>query len=249
MNPPRTLTLIFLHFIRLLISLILFDSTDTLSCTWIYLPKIYTDNKKHSGAFLCESILDKMQSYGVTDESRHAEYSYALFVLFLDTLCLGVLILTGYLFGILSEALVFFFAFRCLRRYAGGYHAKSAFLCFVLSFFAIVFSCFAISFLESLKDTKISTVIFFVSFVIILILTPVGEISPLITNRPRSFFKAVTVMIILLFSAVYFVSLGRGLPRIFIPISTAAALEALLLVTGFIFYLSKRFNSKTSSVN
>lgn len=53
-----------------------------------------------------------------------------------------VVLMLGYIFGILWQSIIFYISFSSLRRYAGGFHAESQGKCYVISLVTLIISLF-----------------------------------------------------------------------------------------------------------
>lgn len=60
-------------------------------------------------------------------------YEYAVYIILSSAFHIATVIILGLCFNLLAESLVFYFSFIAIRKFAGGYHAKSSKKCFLLS--------------------------------------------------------------------------------------------------------------------
>ena len=89
-------------------------------------------------------------------------------IIFGSTLVAAVL---SALMGIFIQGIIFWICLCALRRYAGGYHADTQKLCFVISFFVLLLS---LAWIKSANNIGVSKIIMqTIMLLIILFLAPV----------------------------------------------------------------------------
>lgn len=82
---------------------------------------------------LAERITDSFTNSGIIDAQERELYEYGLHHGLLMVVNLITTIIIGIIFGMVWESIVFMLAYIPLRTYAGGYHAKTQFRCYLLS--------------------------------------------------------------------------------------------------------------------
>ena len=86
---------------------------------------------------------------GQIDADERELYAYGFFILLSDLFFGIIACLIGAVCGVILEAILFYIAFRCIRQYAGGYHAKTETRCQVLSSLAILLAVLAVKAMEA----------------------------------------------------------------------------------------------------
>lgn len=144
----------------------------------------------------------------------------------------------GYIFHILEQSILFLIAFVSLRRFAGGYHAESQEVCYVVSFLVLVVTFFLIKeeFFTSLWIRWQQTL----GIITIMILAPVENNNHILTNEERIEYGNKTRIIVIILFVIYVISEKQGYLKI--ANSTGAAIVVVLisLVIGFV----KRYIAK-----
>lgn len=87
---------------------------------------------------LSNTIADNLISIGRFEEEDKAIYQFGLEMLLLNTFNIITTALIGLAMGQLLESFMFLALFIPLRCHAGGYHAKNALCCFMLSNFVMI---------------------------------------------------------------------------------------------------------------
>lgn len=82
---------------------------------------------------LAEKCTDVLLRHGTIEQSHYAVYIYGFELFWSTSLCLLSILGLGLLFGYLPQAVVFILCFMPIRTVAGGYHAGSYGMCFLLT--------------------------------------------------------------------------------------------------------------------
>ncbi len=141
-------------------------------------------------------------------------------------------VIIGTLYGMIPEILIFMFAYIPLRIYAGGFHAKTPFRCYLCS---VVITVIAIS---VMKFTEIHYFIYIiaaaVSSTVILKAAPIEDKNKPLDSTEKAVFRKRTVFVwlaeiilLLLFSIL-------KLDLFVVPISLSMLLEGVMVVLGII---------------
>lgn len=64
-----------------------------------------------------------------------------------------MIVFLGYIGGVFFQSLIFYIALNELRRFAGGYHAKTERRCFLISFLLLVFSLGFIKYMRQWEES------------------------------------------------------------------------------------------------
>lgn len=85
-----------------------------------------------------QASVNALIKIGVIEPSEEAVYRFGINQLFLFVVNLATSLVIGFLCGMLWQSLLFSAAYIPLRRYAGGFHAKTPGRCYFLSCLLIV---------------------------------------------------------------------------------------------------------------
>lgn len=101
-----------------------------------------------------------------------------------------IILFIGGMFHEFLSSICFLVCFIVLRSYAGGYHAKTAFRCFVISVFIIILVFAMIHFLSF--STNFLAVIIAISFLILWEISPVDNENRVLDNVEKSVYRRIS---------------------------------------------------------
>lgn len=181
----------------------------------------------------------------IVEKDKQELYSYALEILLSSFLHFLTTAIIGLVSGMLLESLLMFLAFSIVRRYAGGFHAKTPLRCYFSSIAAIILVLFLISVFTKWENDVAFYLVLAFSNLTIWIVSPIESSNKKLSYKEKKVFKvisialssiitALAVMIYEIFAVNFGVSLAFGL-----------VLTALVLHTSLIhdMLFSKRKNA------
>lgn len=191
-------------------------------------------------------IVDKLVSKGTVTEDERELYVYGLFMIFSHLMYLILAIVFGLIFKCFLESIIFYITFQFLRRYAGGYHAKTETRCEILSTLSIL-CCIVIIKCSKMYDINIvllSTSLVFA--VLIFIFCPLDTPEKPLTDKEHKYFRKISLIILSLIIVAIIISFIFKFNIIFAPCCVSVILEGVLIGTGQIkkAYSKKRANSQ-----
>lgn len=131
-----------------------------------------------------------------------------------------------------------------VRKYAGGYHAKTEARCEILSFLSLS-ACVVLMKLSKILDIKIT--LFCTStlcIILIFLLCPLDTPEKPLTDKELKYFRKRTRIILLCIVIAELVSFHFDFNIVFAPCCASVILEGILIVSGKI---KKDYNSKKAS--
>ena len=194
---------------------------------------------------LSARITDKLTDNGTIDKKDSDLYVYGFFILFTHIAYLLLTCIFGLLTKCFLESIIFYIAFQFIRRYAGGYHAKTETRCEIFSGLSILCCIVLIKFS---KMYDIETVLFGISLVcavIIFIFCPLDTPEKPLTDKEHKYFRKVSLIILSLIIVAIIVSFVFKFNIVFAPCCASVILEGILIGAGQIkkAYSKKRANS------
>lgn len=155
-------------------------------------------------------------------DSKEAElYEYAIKIVIQDIINTIVIISVGLILGMIKECLCMYGTFFILRKFTGGFHAKSYAICLISSTLIITASLFIIKYLEqnSYQILFLCLTVFFT--ILIWIFAPAENANKILSDKEKKVFKIISIVlsivllliIVLLwsFNNVVLYSVGFGL--------------------------------------
>lgn len=159
--------------------------------------------------------------------------SYGLFTI-ISKIMYGIIsLILGILFGCWLESIFFYICFLFVKKYAGGFHAKTELRCFFISALSILLSILTI--FVSKNSLPVTVIIFVISMAFsmaIVLLAPVpSKERPLDENECRRYRKVATMRVIILL-ITNLMMLILGLKNFCLSASIAIILACTLLIIG-----------------
>lgn len=169
---------------------------------------------------------------GQIDADERELYAYGFFILLSDLFFGAFACIAGAICGVFLEAILFYIAFRCIRKFAGGYHAKTETRCQVLSCTAILLAVLAVKAMEATSLMWVSIPLSLAGTCCVLCLAPLDTPQKPLDPAEHKQFRKVTLWILfaldILFTAGYIFKLWF----LCLPIAAAFAVETVLLCSG-----------------
>ena len=195
---------------------------------------------------ISSKIVEILIKHSLVENEDKELYLYGFFILLSQILYFIIVITIGILFNVIFESIIFYITFQFIRRYAGGYHAKTETRCEILSTLSIL-CCIVLIKLSKMYDIRI--VLFSVSLVfavLIFILCPLDTPEKPLNDKEYKYFRKISWIILSLIIIAIIVSFYFKFNVVFAPCCASLILEGVLIGTGQIkkAYSKKRANSK-----
>ena len=151
----------------------------------------------------------------------------------------------GIVFNCFIESVIFYVLFQSIRRYAGGYHAKTETRCEILSTLSIL-CCIVLIKLSKMYDIRIALLsISLVFATLIFILCPLDTPEKPLNDKEYKYFRKISWIILSLIIVAIIVSFIFKFNVVFAPCCASLILEGVLIGTGKI----KRCTTKKSKLS
>lgn len=124
-------------------------------------------------------------------------YEYAMYVFLSGLFHLISVIVLGLCFGMVLESLVFYCSFILIRKFAGGYHAKTPTRCYIFSVITSVVALYLIKFIGYTNSVYyyIFVIIELLCSVFIMIASPLDNENKPLNAKEKKIFKILSVVI------------------------------------------------------
>lgn len=188
---------------------------------------------------LATYLTRKMSQRNSMSEDEIETVTYGLFTVMSRVMYALISVFVSALLGCVFESLVFYFCFLFVKKYSGGFHAKTEIRCFIISTFSII-SCVMLVYLSK-KSAGVSLLLLTVSFVCTLLICLFAPIAskerPLDETETKRYSKiARTRATILFLCGVILFTLN--LKNFSCGIFVSLILESVLLIAGKISVMS-----------
>ena len=151
---------------------------------------------------LSNKITKKLVDINVIEEADSELYEYGFWqggVLIFNFL---TVVLLGILFNMLLESIIFLIFYGVLRTIAGGYHARTQHVCYILS---VLLMIVVLTILKTFPwNIILCCVLTVLSILVIFILAPVQDENKLLDETEKRFFKKLSRVISLLYGFIIF---------------------------------------------
>lgn len=181
---------------------------------------------------ISESIAKRWVDKNIIPEEDYELYHYGWFVVLSDLWLLAFTLILGVLFNITSSSIVFFVTFFIIRRFAGGYHAKTELHCQIISLSFLFLSVTAIKYLFFNIGNNYLFVIDLICVVVLPLVSPADTPQKPLSLNERKQFKKITGCIGIISFAVNCILLHFNVKFIAVAIICAFVLETILVIFG-----------------
>lgn len=177
-------------------------------------------------------LAEKLLSNGSITENERELYIYSFFILLTQTLYFALACFFGVIFGCFGESLIFFTAFMFIRKYAGGYHAKTETRCEILSALSIAGCIWLIKMSKSYNLFTILLCAALICAVVIITSAPLDTPEKPLSKKEFDRFKLIIRIILTVILILITVSFYFNIQFLFVPCSVSLILEGILLISG-----------------
>lgn len=146
-------------------------------------------------------ISDKVACYLCKDEDckdNYGLYEYAVYIILSSLFHIATIIVLGLCFNLLVESLMFYFSFISIRKFAGGYHAKTPTKCYLFSVVSVIIVLSLIELINTINSCVVMIVLTVVELfcvVLIFMISPLDtENNPLNSDEKKVYKKKACVI-------------------------------------------------------
>lgn len=124
-------------------------------------------------------------------------YEYAAYIVLASAFHIATVITLGLCFNLLVESLVFYFSFIFIRKFAGGYHAKTPTRCYIFSVISSIIMLYLIKWFNSLNLLFVFVLLVFElnCILLILLISPLDTEKNPLNNGEKKLYRIVTTII------------------------------------------------------
>lgn len=177
-------------------------------------------------------IAQKWVNKNIIPEEDYELYHYGLFVVLSDLWLFAFTLILGVIFNIALSSIVFFVTFFLIRRFAGGYHAKTELHCQMISLSFLFFSIVAIKYLFINIDDSYLFIIDFMCVVVLPLVSPADTPQKPLSLNERKQFKKMTSCIGIVSFVVNCILLYFNVKFVAGAMICAFVLETILVIFG-----------------
>lgn len=173
------------------------------------------------------------------DKEKIELYGFAIYILFSSILHIVSMLVVGWLFDMMVESILFYASFIVIRKFAGGYHAKTPMRCYWFSIITIMVSLLLLKCLTMLNIIYLYYLfisVALIALITIAIISPLDNENKTISYKEKKVYKVISITIstILFFISLSIFNLNETYS---IAILFGIFLDAITLLIGKIQFL------------
>ena len=170
------------------------------------------------------------------EDEKHTDnyelYEYAIYIILSSAFHMATVIVLGLVFNLLTESLVFYLSFIVIRKFAGGYHAKTPVRCYLFSFASNIIILCLVKWLSSINTLFIFILIIFelLCVVLILLISPLDTENNPLTGQEKKMYRMLTSIITILIFIISSLCFFKGYRNIGSSMICGVVMSALVLL-------------------
>ena len=159
-------------------------------------------------------------------------YEYAANIILSSLIHIATVMIIGLCFNLFIESLVFYFSFIAIRKFAGGYHAKTPVRCYLFSFASNIIILCLVKWLSSINTLFIFIFIIFelLCVVLILLISPLDTENNPLTGQEKKMYRMLTSIITILIFIISSLCFFKGYRNIGSSMICGVVMSALVLL-------------------
>lgn len=177
-------------------------------------------------------LAQKLADDGSIQHDEIELYSYGYFVLISQLLFSVIVVINGLIFSCLLKSIIFYVAFRAIRKYAGGFHASSELKCELTSTIAIIICICSIKLCELFDIKYILIISAAISFCIIFALCPLDTPEKPLSAEEYKSFRKLSIIILTVIMAIILCFFLLDINIVYAPMCISLIFEAVLISLG-----------------
>lgn len=181
---------------------------------------------------LSKSIAHKLVKVGMLKYEEQELYAYGLFMLFSEFAFLIIVLSFSIILDCVFESMVFYFSFRFLRKYAGGYHAKTEIRCEILSVLSILMCIFIIKLSRTTECCYSIFVLTLFSVICIFAFCPLDTPEKPLSKKEFNYFRKISHIILLVILSLATLSFCFDFGSVFYPLAVSLIHQSTLMIIG-----------------
>lgn len=159
-------------------------------------------------------------------------YKYSVNIILSSLIHIATVMIIGLCFNLFIESLVFYFSFIAIRKFAGGYHAKTPVRCYLFSFASNIIILCLVKWLSSINTLFIFIFIIFelLCVVLILLISPLDTENNPLTGQEKKMYRMLTSIITILIFIISSLCFFKGYRNIGSSMICGVVMSALVLL-------------------
>ncbi|MEE1281231.1 MAG: accessory gene regulator B family protein [Acutalibacteraceae bacterium] len=180
-----------------------------------------------------EKIIEFFVSNNIIKNEDKELYKYALSITISAVIHILTIIVLGITFSLVVESIVFYMCFIAIRKFAGGYHSKTAGRCYFLSVLLSVMLLIVLKLLICNMSSVINIItitVSLISVVCIWIMSPLDTENNPLSDKEKVVYRRVARIISLLVFMMFIVFLILGKYNIALSVGLGIFMSVVVLI-------------------
>lgn len=194
---------------------------------------------------LANIIVDSMSKNKIIVSEDREEYLYGINIFISSALHLITLFIIIMIMGLYWQGILFNFAYIMLRNYAGGFHAKSSKVCYLISIGICITSLAVIKFFEA--SSGVIYILSLFSYIVLMLFSPVEDRNKPLDEIETKVFKVRARIMASIYLLLIIIFCLNGLPEIAFVITLSISILSFMVILGVI--KNKIINIKEKDVD
>lgn len=163
-------------------------------------------------------------------------YEYAFNIILSSLIHIATVMIIGLCFNLFIESLAFYFSFIAIRKFAGGYHAKTATRCYLFSSLINIIVLFLIKLFcyVSIYFLMILIVIEILCVILISHIAPLDSDNNLLNGKEKKFYGKISCSISTALLCISIVTINLNYIKIGISIMFGVFMSAAVLLAKYV---------------
>lgn len=159
-------------------------------------------------------------------------YEYAIYIILSSAFHMATVIVLGLVFNLLTESLVFYLSFIAIRKFAGGYHAKTPTRCYLFSIVSNMIMFYLIKWLNGACTLFVYLFMMIGLFCLveILLISPLDTENNPLTGQEKKMYRMLTSIITILIFIISSLCFFKGYRNIGSSMICGVVMSALVLL-------------------
>lgn len=195
---------------------------------------------------IAQRTVDYFINSGLIKEDKRRLYLYSLTNTLQSSICIAATLFIGLCMGMFFQNLVFFLAFKMLRKFSGGLHAGKYIYCLLFSLSANVVFMLAVKYLQTFDSSVFILIIEIAAVLLVTIFSPLESKNKKISGKEALVYKLLSLLICFILGGISLLLYFNG-NNYYVPLGMAMLFNGILLTVGrAVFYFQNKSQAKAS---
>ena len=155
-------------------------------------------------------------------------YAYAVYSFLFGLIPIALSLAFGIVSGMTAESFFLIVPFIIIRKFSGGFHLKSALLCFILTSCLLASALAVVHLIETVQQHTLLNIAVIVAATVIFVFSPIDSEERALNHSEVVHYRTIARMISVVFLLAYFLLVWISNSRIFVPVGVGIVMVAIL---------------------